>query len=55
VLVHLLAIDLEAVTELDSGAGGDPLELGLARKQRQLSEVMTIQIKQVEGDKDDLG
>ena len=54
-LVHLLAIDLEAVTELYSCAGDELLELGLAREQRQLPQVMTIQIKQVEGDKNDPG
>jgi hypothetical protein len=30
------------------------LELGLPREQRQLPQVMTVQIKQVEGDKHDL-
>ena len=54
-LVHVLAIDLKAIAELDSGAVDDWLELGLAPEQRQLSQVMAVQKKQVEGDKHDLG
>ena len=54
-LVHVLAIDLEAVAELDSGAVDDVLELGLTCEQRELSQAMAVQIKQVECDKDDLG
>ena len=38
-----MAIDLEAIAELDSGAVDDWLELGLAREQLQLSQVMAVQ------------
>ena len=53
-LVHVLAFDLEAAAELDSGAVDDWLELGLAREQLQLSQVMAFR-KAVKGDKHDLG
>src|SRR6266851_9380086 len=40
VLVHLAAIDLEALAELDIGFGDDFLEQGLTLEQRQLPKIV---------------
>src|SRR3954469_875909 len=48
--VHLFAIKCEALAELDVGLADDLLELCLALDQRQFPQVVTIEIKQVEGD-----
>ena len=48
VLVHLGTIDLEALAELDIGLGDDFLEQGLTLKQRQLPQVLAVEIKQIE-------
>lgn len=53
-LMHLLAVDFEAFAELDVGPADDLLEQGLALDQRQLPKVVTIQVKQIEGNHDDL-
>jgi hypothetical protein len=45
---------LHAFAELQIGACNDPLELGLALRQRQLPEVATVKIQQIEGDQDNL-
>ena len=47
-LVHLATIDLEALTELDIGLGDDLLEQHLALDQGQLSQVMAVEIQQIE-------
>jgi hypothetical protein len=52
---HLVACDLEALTELHCGAGDDLLQLGLALKQRQAAQVSPIQIKHVKCHEHDLG
>jgi len=50
VLIHLGAIDLEALAKLDLSLGNDFLEQGLALGQRQLPEVITVEVKQIERD-----
>jgi hypothetical protein len=54
VLVHRLAVDLEAFAELDTGAGNYFLELRLALHQWQLPQIATVQAEELEGDHDDL-
>src|ERR1700680_1770167 len=54
VLVHLATIDLEALAELDVGLGDDLLERGLTLEQRQIPQVVAVEVKQVEGDYHDL-
>ena len=54
-LVHLPAVDLETVAELDRRAFDNLSEFSLACQQRQLFQVMPIQIKQIEGDQHDPG
>src|SRR5712675_688931 len=54
VLIHLGAIDLEALAKLDLSLGNDFLEQGLALGQRQLPEVITVEVKQIERDHHDL-
>src|SRR5713226_10764172 len=54
VLVHLAAIDLEALAVLNIGLGDDLLEQGLTLEQRQLPKVVGVEVKQVEGDHHDL-
>ncbi len=53
-LIHLAAIDLEALAELDIGLGDDLLEQCLALEERQLPQVVAVQVKQIEGDHHDL-
>jgi hypothetical protein len=48
---HLASLDLEAFTELDVRAGEDLLELGLALDKRQLPEIATVEIEQIEDDR----
>jgi hypothetical protein len=45
VLVHLATVELEALAELNIGLGDDFLEQGLTLKQRQLPEVITVEVK----------
>lgn len=52
---HLASLDLEALAELHVGLGNDLLELGLALKQRQLPEVLAVEVEQVESDQHDPG
>jgi hypothetical protein len=52
---HLGAVDLEAIAELNVGALDDLLQLRLALEQRQFSQVLSVEIEQVECDHDDLG
>ena len=54
-LIHLLAVDLEALTELNGRAVDDVFEVGFAGQHRQLSKAISVQIKQVEGNEHDLG
>jgi hypothetical protein len=50
---HLLAVDLEALAELDVGHGDDLLELGLALPERKFPDVAAVQIEQIESDQND--
>jgi hypothetical protein len=52
--VHLAAVDIEALAELDVGAVNDLLEVGLAFDQRQPPEIATIEVKEIECDEHDL-
>ena len=52
--VHLPAIDLEALGELDIGAVDDLLRVRLALDQRQFPQVVAIEIEQVKRDQHDL-
>src|SRR5665213_65116 len=54
VLEHRMAVDLKGFAELDFGAGDDLLELGLAPVKRQLPQIAAVEVKEVEGDHDDL-
>src|SRR5712691_989165 len=54
VLVHLAAIDPEALAELDIGLGDDFLEQGLTFEQRQLPQIVAVEVKQIERDHHDL-
>jgi hypothetical protein len=53
-LVHLLAIDLEALAELDVGLADDFFKLHLALEQRLLTKIIAVDVKQIEGDQHDL-
>lgn len=53
-LVHLFAVDLEAVAELNTGIGDQLFELRLALDQRQPSQVLSVEIEQIERDQHDL-
>ena len=53
--VHLAAVDLEALAELDVGAGDQLLQMRLALDQRQLPQIVAVEIEQIEGDHHDLG
>jgi hypothetical protein len=55
VFEHLAAVDLEALAELDIGFVDGLLEERLALDQRKLSQVVTIEVKQIERDHDDFG
>ena len=55
VLEHRLAVDLEGFAELDVGAGDDLLEFGLTLVQRQLPQIATVQIEEVERHQNDTG
>ena len=46
-LVHLATIDLEALAGLDIGLEDDFLEEGLTFEQRQLQQVVTVEVKQM--------
>src|SRR3982074_564434 len=54
VLVHFAAVDLEILAELNIGAGDELLEQRLALYQRQLTEIVAIEIKQIERYQHDL-
>jgi hypothetical protein len=50
---HLLAVDLNAFAELNIGAVDDLLQMRLALDQWQLSQVIAIEVEEVESDQDD--
>jgi hypothetical protein len=52
---HLAPVDLEARAELDVGAVDELLQMRLALDQRQLSQIVAVEIKEVERDQHDLG
>src|SRR5262245_46960028 len=52
---HFLAVDLKAFTELQIGPVDYLLEMLLPFNQRPLSEIVSVEIEQVESDQDDLG
>jgi hypothetical protein len=52
--VHLTPIDFEALAELNIRAGDDFFKLRLALYQRQLSDIVAVEIKQVESYQDNL-
>src|SRR3982074_3742233 len=54
VLVHFAAVDLETLAELNIGAGDEILEQRLALYQRQLTEIIAIEIKQIKRYQHDL-
>jgi hypothetical protein len=49
VLEHFSAIDFEALAELDIGFADEPFQQRLPLDQRQLSKIIAIEVKQVEG------
>jgi hypothetical protein len=55
VLKHLAAVDLKTLAKLDTGFVDQLFKQRLALDQRQLPEIMAVQVKQVEGDHHDLG
>src|SRR4051812_27749790 len=52
--IHVRAVDLEALAELDVSAVDDLLEVGLAFDQRQPPKIATIEVKEIERDQHDL-
>jgi hypothetical protein len=52
---HLAAVDLETLAELNVGFVDQLLKQRLAFDEPQFSEIITIEVKQVEGDHYDLG
>ena len=52
---HLASVDLEALAELDVGPVDELLQVRLALDQRQLPQIVTVEVKQVERDQHDLG
>jgi hypothetical protein len=54
VLIHLATVDFEAFAELQGSFRDKLFELRLALDQRQLPQIVTVEIEQVEGDQDDL-
>ena len=53
--IHLATIDLEALAELDVGAVDDLFQVRLALDQRQLPQIVAVEVEQIEGDQHDLG
>ena len=49
------AVDLEAFAELDVGTGDDLFQLRLALMQRQLPQIVAVEIQEVESDQHDPG
>ena len=54
VRVHLATIDLETLAELNGGLGDQLLQLRLALHQRQLPQVVSVEVEQIEGHQYDL-
>ena len=54
VLVHLAAIDLETLAELDIGLGDDLLQQRLALEQWQGAKGTAVQVQQIERDQHDV-
>ena len=54
VAIHFLAVSLKALAELNVGIGDQLLEVRLALGQRQLPQIVAVEIQEVEGDHHDL-
>ena len=52
---HLAAIDLETLAELNVGFVDQLFEQRLTLDQRHLPKVVSVEVKQIEGDHHDLG
>jgi hypothetical protein len=54
-LEHLAAVDLKTFAELDRGLGDQPFQMCFALDQWQLSQIVYVEIEQIESDHCDLG